>query len=453
MRRRLSLAVAVLAVAAAAWLPAVPAAGAPAAGPVPGASPDFDGDGVADIVFSARSDASALVRVVYGTGRVQEIERDAPAEDSPTEFGRAILARDLNGDGYCDLAVTDAWLRTSAVFLYFGGPGGLDSSSPTVVAPPAGANEFGGSLALLTSPAPLLVVGGAQTAVVGGSFAAYPLGPDGKPAGASFWINQSSSGVPGTAEVGDRFGSSLAAAGAVLAVGVPGEDIGRVKDAGNVVVLRYKGGQGFSGKGFGQNSKGVADKPEAGDRFGESVAISRGVLAVGVPGEHDRGGMVQLFRVSGSSVSPAGSVDQNSKGVPGTGERFDRFGEAVDIAEVCTGTTGVVVGGPGESFSIGEDGAAWVIPLTRTSACPARLLAENGALGSSLSPDGNHLGADVGVLKNPGSPATVLIAGAGAEGSPAGRLFAVAAPYVAGNVSWQDTHIDNQFGFALSPAQ
>lgn len=433
-------------------------AGAPQAPvPVTGATPDFDGDGLPDIVYATNGDVvEGVVRIVYGTGREQAIQRDLD-EEVPTSFGRAILARDLNADGYCDLAVTDS-RKQGSLILIFGSTAGLEESAERAFAAPAGvrefagASEFGGSLALLTAPTPLLVVGAEQSRVPGGSFAAYPLGSDGQPSGAAFWINQSSPGVPGSAEAGDRFGASLAASGSTLVVGVAGEDIGKVKDAGNVVVLSYGGGQRFSGSGFGQNSNGVSDKAESGDRFGESVAIGRGLVAVGTPGETGRGGLVQLFTASGSKVKPLTAIDQNSSGVPGAGERFDRFGEEVAIAQVCAGTVGTVVGGPGETFLIGEDGAAWVIPVKRSVACPARLLAEDGALGGKLIEDGRRLGTVVSVLHGQAAADTVLVGALGQEGVGAGRLYAVAPPYTGGHVSWKVTNLDNMFGFALSPA-
>ena len=417
-----------------------------------GASPDFDGDGLPDIVYAINGEiVEGAVRIVYGTGREQEVQR-VLGDGVSTAFGHAILARDLNGDGLCDLVATDSW-KPGVLILIFGSAAGLEQRAERTFAAPAGASAFGSSLALLTAPAPLLVVGAEQSNVPGGSFAAYPLGSDGLPSGAPFWINQSSRGVPGSAEAGDRFGSAMAAAGSTLLVGIDGEDTGKVKNAGNVVVLTYAGGQRFTGTGFGQNSARVADKAETGDRFGASVAIGRGLVAVGVPGEQKQGGLVQLFSVSGSKVKPLTAIDQNSSGVPGAGERYNRFGEEVAIAAVCTGTVGIVVGGPDETFLTGEDGAAWLIPVKRSTACPARLLAEDGALGGKLVEDGGHLGTVVSVQSRVGSAAdTVLVGGSGAESVGPGRLYVVAPPYTAGHVVWKATDLDNQFGFALSPS-
>ena len=224
--------------------------------------------------------------------------------------------------------LTDEDARELLVLL--GGPSGLIARSVHRYPAPSGARTFGHAITLVTKPAKLLVVGAEQTSVKGGSLAVYPLASDGLPSGTPFWINQNSAGVPGTAESGDEFGFSLAAEGSTLVVGVPGEDIGKVKDAGNIVVLTYTGGTSFSGVGIGQNSSGVADKAENNDQFGHAVAIGNGYLAVGVPGESSGAGMVQVFTAA-AKPTPKYTIDQNSKGVPGGNERGDLFGASVVV--------------------------------------------------------------------------------------------------------------------------
>ena len=74
---------------------------------------------------------------------------------------------------------------------------------------------------------------------------------------------------------------------------MPGEDLGRVRNAGAVDVL-YGTSSGLSSAGhrlWSQNSRGVAGGAEAGDRFGSSLTAgdlggsSQADLAVGVPTE------------------------------------------------------------------------------------------------------------------------------------------------------------------------
>src|SRR4051812_29302638 len=69
-------------------------------------------------------------------------------------------------------------------------------------------------------------------------------------ASANQFFTQDTDGIPGTAEAGDRFGSSLAAGDfngdgrSDLAIGVPVQDAGDVVDAGEVQVL-YGSGTGL----------------------------------------------------------------------------------------------------------------------------------------------------------------------------------------------------------------
>jgi FG-GAP repeat protein len=102
---------------------------------------------------------------------------------------------------------------------------------------------------------------------------------------------QGSPGVAGQAETGDGFGASLAnpfggnpfddddfdANGdgvGDLAIGVGGEDVGAVVNAGAVNVLYGAAGNGLPGSGgqlLTQDSPGVADQAEAGDAFGSDL--------------------------------------------------------------------------------------------------------------------------------------------------------------------------------------
>ncbi|HEY5787118.1 MAG TPA: hypothetical protein VIT65_20320, partial [Microlunatus sp.] len=111
-------------------------------------------------------------------------------------------------------------------------------------------------------------------------------------------LSQASAGVPGTAEAGDRFGTSVHLVPArgggapTLLVGTPGEDVGSKKDAGSVTVARISlTGRKTEGtvRTLDQNSAGMAGSVEAGDQLGASVSSvqygSSVAHLVGAPGE------------------------------------------------------------------------------------------------------------------------------------------------------------------------
>ncbi|GDY76093.1 hypothetical protein SAV31267_055780 [Streptomyces avermitilis] len=162
-------------------------------------------------------------------------------------------------------------------------------------------------------------------------------------------INQDTTGVPGVGEAGDnnanygdQFGYSLAAGDVTgdgypdIAVGVPGEDIDSIREAGSVVLL--KGGpSGLTGTGaqaFTQSTSGVPGASEKGDFFGASVLLAdvnannRADLAVGAPqedGTYQNSGAAWLLRGSktGLTTTNITSFGPSTLNAP---EKAARFG-------------------------------------------------------------------------------------------------------------------------------
>ena len=192
-------------------------------------------------------------------------------------------------------------------------------------------------------------------------------------AGNELW-HQDVAGVLGGAESGDRFGWASASGDfdgdgyADLAVGVPLEDIGDVADAGAVNVL-YGTAEGLSANGnqiWHQDTVGIPDTAEQGDRFGASLAggdfDADGFvdLAVGVPLEDWEGrsdaGVVHVLYGTAEGLTASGTQlwRQGGDGIPGAAEYYDEFGSALGAANHGRGRAAdLAVGAPGESFSCG----------------------------------------------------------------------------------------------------
>jgi FG-GAP repeat len=142
-----------------------------------------------------------------------------------------------------------------------------------------------------------------------------------------------------------------------LAVGAPGEDVGRRSDAGAISVL-YGSATGLTSNGqiFYQNSRGVSGV-EAGDQFGAALVAGRfngdrfWDLAVGAPGEDVRGkanaGAVTILFGSRTGLrggSPRLLIQKRPE--PG-----DRFGFSLAVGEISgTARAELVVGAPGETI-------------------------------------------------------------------------------------------------------
>lgn len=175
-------------------------------------------------------------------------------------------------------------------------------------------------------------------------------------------LSQFSSGVPGTAERGDRFGAAVhlvpdpAGRAPTLLVGTPGEDVGTKADAGSVTIARIsRSSLEPTGtiRTVDQNSAGLAGTVESGDQFGAAVSSMRygsgTAYLVGVPGEdvgsRKDAGMVQ-------TVGNNKGWTQGSTGVPGTVEAGDRMGASLG-GSPQTGAKKPLVGVPGEDSATG----------------------------------------------------------------------------------------------------
>jgi hypothetical protein len=282
---------------------------------------DFDGNGSDDLAvgvpsedFGGLIDAGA-VQVIYGarTGLssagaqnwTQDTSGVVGVAESRDRFGSAVATGDFNDDGYDDLAVGAPVERfgsdislAGGVNVFYGGPNGLSATGDQV-------------------------------------------------------FTQGTSGVTGVAESRDLFGFALASGdfdqdgSDDLAVGVPGENVGDFADAGAINVL-YGGPAGLTATGdqvFTQDTTGIGGVAESRDQMGWSLATGdfnddgREDLAIGAPGEavgdRQHAGAVLVLYGSNGGLTAAGDLllTQDTTGVLGDAEAYDRFGSALVAAD------------------------------------------------------------------------------------------------------------------------
>jgi hypothetical protein len=304
------------------------------------ATGDFDDDGCDDVVLGVpyqELNNLGAIHVLYGSiagiGDEESFDQNdlVGVSDVGDHFGWALAAGDFDADGYADLAI--------------GVPGEGD---PTM--------DDAGEVAIMYGTASGL-----------------------SPTGAQSW-DQDKPGVEGNRSAYDDFGSALAAGDfdedgyADLAIGVPGEDISGVTDAGAVNVL-YGGSSGLTATGdqvFWQGNAGVSNTSESYDEFGASLAAGdfdndgEDDLAIGVPGEEvggdDSAGQVHVLygnEVSGLGTSRQQVYNQDTSGIGGGGEASDKFGASLAAGDFDGDEyADLAIGVPGEWIGTVEDAGA-----------------------------------------------------------------------------------------------
>ncbi len=261
---------------------------------------------------AARDSGAAYVFRRTGTDWQQEAYLKASNRETGDSLGAAIaLAGDVlvvgatsEDSARADDPANNAALGSGSAYV-FRAAGAIWQEEAYLKAANAGASDaFGSSI---TVDGDLLVIGapGESSSDPGrgddnaapGSGAAYVF----QDAGAWSQIAYLKAPVPA---VNDAFGTSVAMAAGVLAVGAPGQD--RVKQVGSMSVTVADAGVVYlyladSGTWMPETQLGAEQFFDANDAFGASVALTAGVLAVGAPSED-----------SGMKVSPADNAALDS---------------------------------------------------------------------------------------------------------------------------------------------
>ncbi|MFF3469283.1 FG-GAP and VCBS repeat-containing protein [Streptomyces sp. NPDC002619] len=239
---------------------------------------DYDNNGFADLVVSGTSVGD---EPGYGWSYILpgSASNEEPLPITAVRGGPVVASGDINRDGYDDL----------------------------VTGEPHSPDDGGESMT------------GGMVGVYYGS-ADGPAGQEG-PGTPPVWWTQNSAGVPGASEQGDGFGTDLSVGDsngdgyADVAIGVAGEDIGAVANAGAVTVLRGSV-KGMTSTGALSVSQGTANVPgavEKGDKFGGQVSFTdpnddgRFGLLASAPGENTNDGYVWVFSARSSGLTTSGS--------------------------------------------------------------------------------------------------------------------------------------------------
>jgi hypothetical protein len=163
-----------------------------------------------------------------------------------------------------------------------------------------------------------------------------------------------------------------------LAVGVPGEDLRGKRNAGAVQVM-YGSASGPTSRDqlWHQGRRGVKGAVEKGDHFGTDVASADfdadgyADLAIGIPLENIGGkgdaGAVQILYGSSKGLTARDQVwHQGKRGVPGSNESGDRFGQTLVAGDFDgDGFPDLAIGAVGEA--VGSASNAGVVTVLRGS--------------------------------------------------------------------------------------
>ncbi|MET7280500.1 peptidoglycan DD-metalloendopeptidase family protein [Kribbella sp. NPDC005582] len=382
---------------------------------------DFNNDGFGDLAVGVPHESvevatgedvydAGAVNIFYGssiglitTGNQVFTQSSAGIPDvaeRTDEFGTAVAAGDFNNDGRDDLAIgapkeeVAGSNQAGNVIVLYGDRTGLSTTGsqnwhqgyPGIIGDVEGGDNFGTALATgdFDNDGRADLVVGAPGEAIGEEAAAGTVNiiygsAAGLTATGNQILNQSTPGVPGNWEKNDLYGQSVAAGDFNndgrddLAVGVPGENDGEIRDAGavNVTYGTATGLQASWSQIFTRAALLNGGTASSGDQFGTAVAAGNfngqagDDLAIGAPGTIVNGnvaaGRLSVLYGGANGLSPqvVQHLSQSVNAMEGASEPGDYLGYALAAGDFDgNGRFDLAAGAPGEAVDKQSSGGA-----------------------------------------------------------------------------------------------
>ncbi|MGW6651440.1 trypsin-like serine protease [Streptomyces rubiginosohelvolus] len=307
---------------------------------------------------SGFTNAGAVV-YLHGTGQTnvlinQDSEGVAGAMESNDDFGASLagspqhLAIGSPGEavgGMADAGAVSLFNHKLNAAKIPTGIAGLDQNLAEIQDDSEAGDTFGFSLSMTayrpnaaaTGTESLLVIGtpgeGTPTIATTGRIDVLRLTPTGFSQLSG--VHQGTTGMTGANEDGDRFGHTVSAVSlnpaavstaqnTVVAVGVPGEDIGTATDAGGIMTFGLIGAPGDSDTTVYPGVAGLPGAPVTGEKVGSAVTATGTHLYIGIPDgptAHGRAHALPWANTTGGT-EPVTTYEPGKDGLPATGQRF-----------------------------------------------------------------------------------------------------------------------------------